>query len=65
MTDVQCKACHSGSETSQKRSDNLLPSKETCEECHDVKETSACKDCHVDTDNPAGLEQIQAQNLDN
>jgi hypothetical protein len=47
--EAQCADCHQAVSTSQSPRDNLLPSMQTCYNCHDEKDTD-CKVCHTDPD---------------
>ena len=47
IENVQCFTCHSGSEESLVAEDNLLPLKENCVSCHDVKAPDKCGVCHL------------------
>jgi Cytochrome c7 and related cytochrome c len=47
--EAQCTDCHQAVYTSQSPQDNLLPSMQTCYNCHDEKNTD-CKVCHTNPD---------------
>lgn len=46
--EMSCADCHAAADSSRLAMDNLLPTKETCANCHDV--TGECKMCHRDPD---------------
>ena len=46
---ASCSDCHAAAETSMQKTDNLLPSMETCYACHDEDETD-CSYCHTNPD---------------
>lgn len=52
--DIDCETCHEAAWTSQAATDNLLPEKEVCADCHDVEDAEECGLCHVDVDDPQG-----------
>ncbi len=47
--DALCTDCHQAASTSLSPQDNLLPTMQTCYNCHDEKDTD-CKVCHTDPD---------------
>ncbi|HUU53191.1 MAG TPA: cytochrome c3 family protein [Candidatus Bathyarchaeia archaeon] len=55
---LECIVCHTNTETSEKGTDNLLPGKPVCAECHDVEDPNGCAKCHSDKENMRALEQI-------
>ncbi|MFH1278100.1 MAG: hypothetical protein ABIK65_06955 [Candidatus Eisenbacteria bacterium] len=50
---VECEVCHEGAYSSMAGTDNLLPGMDVCAGCHDVEDTAACGQCHVDQAAPA------------
>jgi hypothetical protein len=50
--DLECADCHQEATTSMSGLDLLLPSMDTCSNCHDVDDDSECGVCHTNTDDP-------------
>ena len=46
---AECTTCHAAEESATAR-DRLLPTMDTCAECHDVEDDDACTMCHPDLD---------------
>lgn len=55
--DVECATCHPNAATSTSGTDDLLPSEETCNQCHDKKDTK-CEFCHT-TDKPVLMPRVK------
>ncbi|HUU29027.1 MAG TPA: cytochrome c3 family protein [archaeon] len=55
---LECATCHARTETSGKGTDNLLPGKVVCAECHAVQDAKGCVKCHSDKENMRALEQV-------
>lgn len=49
---LECADCHAAAETSRTGLDNLMPTHETCSDCHDVEDEATCATCHADPENP-------------
>ena len=49
---LDCTDCHADVEASRAGTDNLMPTHETCSDCHDVDDEATCGTCHNDTANP-------------
>jgi len=45
--EVTCEECHSKAAESVSSSDNLLPRKDDCGNCHDVTDEQECLTCHI------------------
>lgn len=60
--EMECAACHEAAESSQTGADNLLPTMETCANCHDVEDDQACQLCHSDMDNPRSVPRVETYN---
>lgn len=45
---TDCESCHSGAPKAENLSSRLLPTKDDCAACHDVKDTDACSKCHYE-----------------
>jgi hypothetical protein len=52
--ELGCDACHAEAESSVRGTDDLLPGKDVCADCHDVDDEEECGLCHVDADDPQG-----------
>ena len=52
---VECEMCHKPVGESKTGSDDLLPEKDVCLECHEVE---SCELCHSDTENPRAIERV-------
>lgn len=48
---AECSSCHDGATTSEKLGDRIVPTMDTCGNCHDVAEESQCGMCHKDLEN--------------
>jgi hypothetical protein len=46
--EVACDVCHGAALKSASSTDNLMPGKPVCAECHDVKDEKQCSLCHFD-----------------
>ena len=47
LENIECSTCHIGSEESLVSEDLLLPLKENCASCHDLKAPDKCGVCHI------------------
>jgi len=54
--EAECLTCHAGADTSRFGSDDLLPTMQTCYNCHD--EDTECSVCHQQPDEPIILPRI-------
>jgi hypothetical protein len=52
--EIECETCHADAWTSVAGTDDLLPSKDVCADCHDVDDDEECGICHVSVDEPEG-----------
>lgn len=48
--ELECSDCHAKVQDSKIGSDDLLPTKETCADCHDVEAKDNCQKCHTNPD---------------
>jgi hypothetical protein len=53
-----CDDCHADVEASTTGRDNLLPSMETCGDCHEVEDFDNCGLCHSNEDDPREVPRI-------
>ncbi|NOX87949.1 MAG: hypothetical protein GXO77_02910 [Calditrichaeota bacterium] len=60
--EVECQACHGSAEKSETGKDDLLPSMETCADCHDVEDEENCSKCHTDVENIQLRPRIESYN---
>lgn len=58
--DLECTTCHETVEESKTGTDNLMPTMETCGNCHDVESDENCKMCHSDTENPRAVPRVES-----
>ncbi|HFE64312.1 MAG TPA: hypothetical protein ENK14_07860 [Caldithrix sp.] len=58
--DLECTTCHETAKESKAGSANLLPTMETCGNCHDVESDENCKMCHSDPENPRSVPRIES-----
>ena len=56
--EMECSACHAEAESSMKGTDNLMPTMESCGNCHDIESTEECGICHSDTENPRNVPRV-------
>ncbi|KAA3658779.1 MAG: hypothetical protein DWQ10_10410 [Calditrichaeota bacterium] len=49
--EAECTDCHVNAEESATSSDFLLPTMETCGDCHDIEDEDECSTCHGDNKN--------------
>ena len=56
---LECSDCHYDVEASLVGTDNLLPDKEVCSDCHDVEDEDECSTCHTSISDPQPLPRIQ------
>ncbi len=57
--ELECTTCHQTVEESTTGRDNLLPTMETCSDCHDVESDDNCQQCHTDVDNAQAVPRIE------
>lgn len=57
--ELECVTCHEAAESSKTGADNLIPSMETCGNCHDVEDDQQCKLCHSDPENPGNVPHVE------
>jgi cytochrome c7-like protein len=57
--ELECATCHESANQSVSGKDNLLPSMETCADCHDIEDDNNCTLCHSDVDNPREVTRIE------
>lgn len=57
--ELECEMCHSEAEASLSGTDNLMPDKEICAECHEVEEEEECQLCHSDLEDPQAFPRIE------
>jgi len=55
---AECTDCHDQVATSINGRDDLLPTMETCAQCHDVDDENGCTQCHRNGDEPILMERI-------
>jgi len=55
---LECDNCHSGASASMRGTDDLLPTMETCGNCHDIEDEENCQMCHSDLENPRAVPRI-------
>ncbi len=53
--ELECADCHEGVTESTRGSDDLLPAKDLCAECHDVEAVDECAMCHSDPEHATAL----------
>lgn len=51
--ETQCSDCHDGVEKSRSIETSVLPTHETCEECHEVDDEDECALCHTNGKSPS------------
>ncbi len=56
--EMDCMTCHEQAETSTKGTESLIPSMETCGNCHDVEAEDNCGMCHSDVQNPRPIPPV-------
>jgi hypothetical protein len=61
--ELDCETCHQSVNQSVTGNDNLLPSMETCQDCHDTEDDNNCNMCHSDIDNPRVVSRIETYNF--
>ncbi len=49
--DIECTDCHTKATESSDLTGSLLPTMETCSDCHDVEDEDECSTCHYDNVN--------------
>jgi hypothetical protein len=50
--ELECGDCHADAETSTSGIDLLLPTMDTCADCHDIEDDTECGVCHTHPDDP-------------
>jgi len=63
VAEISCADCHPKAAESDTVSDNLLPPKETCADCHDVEDESSCGTCHGAGDSPGGYPAVESAGI--
>ncbi|MCK5075026.1 MAG: cytochrome c3 family protein, partial [Calditrichia bacterium] len=61
--EVECETCHQNAANSQTGKDNLMPSMESCSDCHDIEEENECGICHSNINEPGEITRIQSYSL--
>ncbi|GAB4373493.1 MAG: hypothetical protein Kow0042_17420 [Calditrichia bacterium] len=56
--DLECETCHAPASESTSGTDNLMPTMETCGNCHDIELDEGCQLCHSDLENPRAVPRI-------
>ncbi len=56
---MDCLSCHQAAETSKTGKDNLMPTMESCGNCHDVESTDNCGMCHSDLENMRAVPRVK------